>query len=88
MVHPEKGDHRNHPGFTNGLCPLRITVNASRGGTSHNGYACSHTGGHCVADEHCKKRVKDHEEDQERHAHIYALMEQHHAAKEEMRRWD
>lgn len=88
MVHPEKGNHADHPGHENKLCELRITVNAARYGTSHNGYACSHTGGHCRASEHCAARVKDHEDEKERNAHINHLMEQHMCAKEEMRRWN
>lgn len=59
MIHMSKGDHADHPGHSQGACPLRITVNAHIYGTSRNGYACSATGGHCQQSEHCAARVAE-----------------------------
>jgi hypothetical protein len=61
MIHPEKGNHANHPGHANSDCPLRQQVNAALYGTSSNGYGCSWTGGHCVKSEACADRVQQHE---------------------------
>lgn len=52
-----KGNFEDHPGFSQSSCPLRITIRAAPYGTSHNGYACSDTGGHCMKSEYCKERV-------------------------------
>jgi hypothetical protein len=53
-----KGNHADHPGHLNGSCPLRHTINVHPYGTSHNGYGCLHTGGHCIKSEDCKERVE------------------------------
>lgn len=63
MIHPEKGNHADHPGHSNAGCPLRHQVNANPYGTSRNGYACLHTGGHCVSDSACAARREQHELD-------------------------
>ena len=76
MIHPEKGNHANHPGHDNCACHLRITVNASLYGTSHNGYACSATGGHCVKSESCAQRVAEDKAYQEENKDLIAFLEQ------------
>lgn len=40
-------------------CPLREHVKAHSMGTSHDGYRCNATGGHCVSGDHCAKRIAD-----------------------------
>jgi hypothetical protein len=47
--------HSEHPGWDAEDCPLRITVTASRYGTSSDGFACSMSGGHCLPSEVCAK---------------------------------
>lgn len=54
-----KGKHEDHPGHSQSGCPLRMKINAHPMGTSHNGYACSHTGGHCRKSDDCESRVND-----------------------------
>lgn len=76
MIHPEKGNHANHPGHDNHGCPLRLQINAAPYGTSHNGYACSHTGGHCRASDACAKRVEQHESEAEFRAQMELLVAQ------------
>ena len=46
--YPSMGNHAVHPGHDAIDCEERITVNAHPMGTSHNGYACGATGGHCL----------------------------------------
>ena len=68
-VVPEKGDHADHPGHTATDCQARMTVNAHRYGTSHNGYACLANGGHCLPSPKCSKREADYIKFMERHNH-------------------
>lgn len=64
MIHHEKGNHADHPGHSQSGCPLRHQINAAPYGTSHNGYGCLWTGGHCMKSEACDSRVKQHEQEQ------------------------
>ena len=43
----------NHPGFDAPDCPLRRMVIAAPYGTSHDGYGCDWTGGHCLPSVKC-----------------------------------
>lgn len=45
-----------HPGHSASDCPLRMVVTAAFCGSSTNGYACSHTGGHCCPSGCCEAR--------------------------------
>lgn len=49
--------YAGHPGFGETECPLRHTVTPSTGVTMH-GFACLHTGGHCLPNEKCESRRK------------------------------
>lgn len=82
MIHPEKGKHENHPGHDNGDCHLRITVNAHLYGTSHNGYACSATGGHCIKSDACAQRAADDKKYQEENKDLLAFLEKERAIKD------
>ena len=53
-------DFDEHPGH-DVECPLQITVHPHPMGTSHRGYGCYATGGHCVPDGKCEERVKNEE---------------------------
>jgi hypothetical protein len=76
MIHPEKGNHADHPGAGNGDCVLRMQINAAPYGMSRNGYACSHTGGHCIKSEACDDRVKQHEAEEPMRQQIEELVRQ------------
>jgi hypothetical protein len=58
-----KGNFEDHPGFSASGCPVQMTITAHRYGSSHNGYACSWTGGHCLPKASCKKIVKQYEKE-------------------------
>jgi hypothetical protein len=58
-----KGNFEDHPGFSANGCPVQMTIVAHRYGSSHNGYACSWTGGHCLPKASCKKIVKQYEKE-------------------------
>ena len=58
-----KGEHKNHPGYSASACPVRITISAHTYGSSSNGYACSWTGGHCIPKASCKKIVKEYQKE-------------------------
>lgn len=51
--------YTNHPGVDATDCEIRHVVSNEL--FSMNGYACLYTGGHCIPDEHCKKRQESHE---------------------------
>lgn len=76
MIHPEKGNHANHPGHGNSDCPLRTQINAHIYGTSSNGYGCSWTGGHCIKTETCADRVMQHEEEAPLRAQMEEIVRQ------------
>lgn len=61
---PHRGKHENHPGHSEKDCPLRMKIDAAHNGTSHNGYACSWTGGHCRKSDACDSRVQQHNQEQ------------------------
>lgn len=57
---PSDGEnpYANHPGFDAQGCQLQYTVTPARqGSTSHHGFGCLHTGGHCLPGEHCAGRI-------------------------------
>ncbi|MDU8350708.1 hypothetical protein RYA05_02250 [Pseudomonas syringae pv. actinidiae] len=48
---------KNHPGYGSD-CNLTMTVIA-RSGSSHDGYACTWTGGHCNPGDQCATRREE-----------------------------
>lgn len=47
--------YANHPGFDAQGCHLQYTVTPAYYSTSHHGFGCEMTGGHCLPGEHCDK---------------------------------
>lgn len=52
------GNFEDHAGHAAADCPLRETVTADPMGSSHNGYRCFMTGGHCRPGEQCDRLRK------------------------------
>lgn len=67
MTHPANlREHApSHPGFDAPDCYLRYTVVAAAYGTSHDGYGCRYTGGHCLPGENCARLGKLFAEEQD-----------------------
>lgn len=43
----------HHPGFPVDTCQLQITVSPGPYSISSKGFACAHTGGHCLPGDQC-----------------------------------
>ena len=51
-----------HPGFDAQECILQYTVTPAQYSSSHHGFGCHWTGGHCLPGDACKHRVKNEQE--------------------------
>ena len=52
--------YASHPGFDAQGCIAQYTVTPALYSSSHHGFGCSATGGHCLPGEHCAARVENH----------------------------
>ena len=61
---PDGGEnpYAKHPGFDAQGCIAQYTVTPAMYSSSHHGFGCSVTGGHCLPGEQCSKRVESHKE--------------------------
>jgi hypothetical protein len=57
-----KNPYASHPGFDAQGCPCQYTVTPAYRSTSHHGFGCGASGGHCLPGEFCDKRREEHAE--------------------------
>jgi hypothetical protein len=67
MLIPKGGEnpYAGHPGFDAQGCELQYTVTPAEYSSSHHGFGCYASGGHCLPGKHCNKLQAEEKERQE-----------------------